>query len=76
MNLMATVTAPAVTCHALMMIARFGSLGSATHLGLAALGRLLTIGVGFTLVCNLILLPALIRPRPHRSELAASNSTA
>jgi predicted RND superfamily exporter protein len=48
----------------------------ATHLGLATLGRLLTLGVGFTLVCNLIVLPALIRLRPRRPELAESNRTA
>jgi hypothetical protein len=75
-NLLATSTARAVTYSALTTIASFGSLGLATHLGLATLGRLLTIGVGFTLVCNLIVLPALIRPRPHRSELAESSRTA
>jgi predicted RND superfamily exporter protein len=66
-NLLATSTARAVTYSALTTIASFGSLGLATHLGLATLGRLLTIGVGFTLVCNLIVLPALIRRRPRRS---------
>ncbi len=75
-NLLATSTARAVGYSALTTIASFGSLGLATHLGLATLGRLLTIGVGFTLVCNLIVLPALIRRRPHRSELAGSNRTA
>jgi hypothetical protein len=76
MNLLATSTARAVTYSALTTIASFGSLGLATHLGLATLGRLLTIGVGFTLVCNLIVLPALIRRRPHRSEVAESKPTA
>jgi hypothetical protein len=66
-NLLATSTARAVTFSALTTIASFGSLGFATHLGLATLGRLLTIGVGFTLVCNLIVLPALIRRRPRHS---------
>ena len=65
----ATSTARAVAYSALTTIASFGSLGLATHLGLATLGRLLTIGVGFTLVCNLIVLPALIRRPPGRSEL-------
>jgi hopanoid biosynthesis associated RND transporter like protein HpnN len=64
-SLLATSTARAVTYSALTTIASFGSLGLATHLGLATLGRLLTIGVGFTLVCNLIVLPALIRRRPR-----------
>ncbi|MBW2716454.1 MAG: MMPL family transporter, partial [Deltaproteobacteria bacterium] len=76
LNLLATSTARAVTYSALTTIASFGSLGLATHLGLATLGRLLTIGVGFTLVCNLIVLPALIRRRPHRSEVAESKPTA
>jgi len=75
-SLLATSTARAVTYSALTTIASFGSLGLATHLGLATLGRLLTIGVGFTLVCNLIVLPALIRRHPGRSELAESSRTA
>jgi hopanoid biosynthesis associated RND transporter like protein HpnN len=76
MNLLATSTARAVAFSALTTIASFGSLGLATHMGLATLGRLLTLGVGFTLVCNLIVLPALIRLRPRRPELAESNRTA
>jgi predicted RND superfamily exporter protein len=75
-SLLATSTARAVTYSALTTIASFGSLGLATHLGLATLGRLLTIGVGYTLVCNLIVLPALIRPRPHRSELTETSRIA
>jgi hopanoid biosynthesis associated RND transporter like protein HpnN len=75
-NLLATSTARAVAYSALTTIASFGSLGLATHLGLATLGRLLTIGVCFTVVCNLIVLPALIRPRPRRPELVESNRTA
>jgi hopanoid biosynthesis associated RND transporter like protein HpnN len=67
-NLLATSTARAVAYSALTTIASFGSLGLATHLGLATLGRLLTIGVTFTLICNLIVLPALIRLRPDRRE--------
>ena len=75
-NLLATSTARAVAYSALTTIASFGSLGLATHLGLATLGRLLTIGVCFTVVCNLVVLPALIRPRPRRPELVESNRTA
>ena len=75
-NLLATSTARAVAYSALTTIASFGSLGLATHMGLATLGRLLTIGVGFTLLCNLIVLPALIRRRPHHPELAESNRSA
>ena len=75
-NLLTTSTARAVAYSALTTIASFGSLGLATHLGLQTLGRLLTIGVGFTLVCNLIVLPALIRLRPDRSKLAGTNRAA
>jgi hypothetical protein len=77
-NLLATSTARAVAYSALTTIASFGSLGLATHLGLATLGRLLTIGVTFTLICNLIVLPALIRLRPDRRESTRreSDSTA
>jgi predicted RND superfamily exporter protein len=75
-NLLTTSTARAVAYSALTTIASFGSLGLASHLGLATLGRLLTIGVGFTLICNLIVLPALIRLRPQRSELAESDRSA
>lgn len=75
-NLLTTSTARAVAYSALTTIASFGSLGLASHLGLATLGRLLTIGVSFTLICNLIVLPALIRLRPQRSELAESDRSA
>jgi len=75
-NLLATSTARAVAYSALTTIASFGSLGLATHLGLATLGRLLTIGVAFTLVCNLIVLPTLIRRRPRRSDPATTDHTA
>ena len=65
-KLLGTSTARAVGFSALTTIASFGSLAFATHMGLATLGRLLTLGVGATLLCNLIVLPALIplRPRP------------
>jgi hopanoid biosynthesis associated RND transporter like protein HpnN len=74
-NLLATSTARAVAYSALTTIASFGSLGLATHLGLATLGRLLTLGVGFTIVCNLIVLPALIGLRPRRPKLAEPGRT-
>jgi hypothetical protein len=59
-NLLATSTARAVAFSAMTTIASFGTMGLATHLGLAALGRLLTLGVGFTILCNLVVLPSLI----------------
>ncbi len=75
-HLLGTSTARAVAFSAMTTIASFGSLGFATHLGMATLGQLLTLGVGFTIVCNLIVLPALIRLRPVRPELVASRSRA
>jgi len=66
-NLLGTSTARAVAFSALTTIASFGSLGLATHRGLATLGQLLTLGVGFTLACNLLVLPALIALHPRRA---------
>ncbi len=67
-NLLGTSTARAVGYSALTTIASFGTMGFASHLGLATLGQLLTLGVAFTLLCNLVVLPALIslgaRPAP------------
>jgi hypothetical protein len=72
-NLLGTSTARAVVFSALTTIASFGSLGFATHLGLATLGQLLTLGVSFTVVCNLLVLPALISLRPRRPKLVESS---
>ncbi len=55
-----TSTSRAVFWSALTTIASFGSLGLASHQGLATLGQLLTLGVGMTLISNLIFLPALL----------------
>jgi hypothetical protein len=62
-NLLGTSTARAVAYSALTTIASFGTMGLASHRGLATLGQLLTIGVGFTLLCNLVVLPALLTLR-------------
>jgi len=62
-SLLATSTAYAVLFSALTTIASFGSLGLASHRGMASMGQLLTIGVSLAVVCNLIVLPALIELR-------------
>jgi len=72
-NLLGTSTARAVAYSAMTTIASFGSLGFATHLGMATLGQLLTLGVGFTIICNLIVLPALIPLRPARPKLVKAS---
>jgi hopanoid biosynthesis associated RND transporter like protein HpnN len=59
-ELLGTSTAQAVLFSALTTMGSFGSLALSTHPGLASLGQLLLIGVIYTLVCNLIVLPALI----------------
>lgn len=64
-DLLGTSTAQGVFWSALTTIASFGSLGFASHLGMASLGQLLTLGVALTLACNLLVLPALL---PRRGE--------
>jgi hopanoid biosynthesis associated RND transporter like protein HpnN len=60
-NLLRTGTARAVLLSALTTMASFGTLGFSSHLGLASLGQLLTLGIALVLVCNLVVLPALVR---------------
>jgi hopanoid biosynthesis associated RND transporter like protein HpnN len=59
-NLLTTSTARAIAYGSLTNVASFGTMGLASHLGLATMGQLLTVGVILTLVCNLVVLPALI----------------
>ena len=65
--LLSTSTARAVVFSSLTTIASFGSLGFASHRGIASLGQLLTLGVVLTLLSNLVVLPALIALRANRS---------
>jgi hopanoid biosynthesis associated RND transporter like protein HpnN len=60
-NLLRTGTARAVFLSALTTMASFGTLGFSSHLGIASLGQLLTLGIALVLLCNLIVLPALVR---------------
>ncbi len=59
-ELLATSTSRAVLWSALTTIASFGSLGFASHRGMASLGQLLTLGIALMLIANLMVLPALI----------------
>jgi predicted RND superfamily exporter protein len=59
-NLLTTSTARAIAYGSLTNVASFGTMGLASHLGLATMGQLLSVGVILTLVCNLVVLPALI----------------
>jgi predicted RND superfamily exporter protein len=57
-------------------MASFGSLALVTHPGIRSLGELLLVGVFFTLLANLVVLPALIAgSRPARGAAAAGSGT-
>ncbi|MGI9452790.1 MAG: MMPL family transporter, partial [Geminicoccaceae bacterium] len=53
-------TSRAVLFSALTTIASFGSLAVSPHLGMASMGLLLTVAILWSLVCTLIILPALL----------------
>jgi hopanoid biosynthesis associated RND transporter like protein HpnN len=57
---LATSTARAVLYSTLTTIASFGNLAFATHVGMASMGKLLTIGMFCVLAATLLLLPALL----------------
>jgi len=67
-SLLETSTANAVVFSAATTIASFGSLAFATHRGMASLGQLLTLGVSMTVLCNLVVLPALLELRARRGR--------
>jgi hypothetical protein len=60
-NLLRTGTARAVLLSALTTMASFGTLAFSSHSGIASLGQLLTLGIALVLLCNLVVLPALVR---------------
>ncbi|MEX2455457.1 MAG: MMPL family transporter, partial [Rhodospirillaceae bacterium] len=60
----ATATPRAVVFSALTTIASFGSLAVSSHRGTASMGELLTVSIALTLVCTLVVLPALMRLWP------------
>ena len=59
-NLLETSTARGVLYSSLTTVASFGSLGLATHRGMASMGQLLTVGVALAVLCNLFFLPAFV----------------
>ena len=66
-----TSTARAVVFSALTTTCGFGNLAVSTHLGTASMGTMLAFGLGFTLICTLVLLPsmlALSTDRPTNSK--------
>ena len=58
-----TSTPRAVLFSALTTIGSFGSIALSGHPGTASMGVLLTIAISLTLVCTLVLLPALLAIR-------------
>lgn len=60
-NIYGASTPRAVLFSALTTVASFGSLMLSPHRGTASMGELLSIAIGFTLLCTLIVLPAAFR---------------
>jgi hopanoid biosynthesis associated RND transporter like protein HpnN len=58
--LLSTSTPRAMVFSALTTMASFGSLVVSSHNGMASMGELLTIAIGFTLLSTLVVLPALL----------------
>jgi predicted RND superfamily exporter protein len=67
-HLVRTSTGRAVAFSGLTTLASFGSLSLAPHLGIATLGRMLSLGVLMMLLCTLVVLPAFLSPHPGRSD--------
>ncbi len=66
-DLLGTTTARAVFYSALTTTVSFGSLAFSSHRGMQGMGIVLSMGMLLTVVCNLIVLPALIdlrKPEP------------
>ena len=59
-DVLGTSTARAVFYAAVTTVMAFGSLGFASHKGMSATGQLLTIGVALTLICYVVVLPAVL----------------
>ena len=61
-GVLATSTTRAVLTSALTTICGFGSLAFSPHPGMAGMGAVLAIGLAATLVCTLVVLPAIMTP--------------
>ena len=61
-----TSTPRAVLFSALTTVGSFGALALSTHRGTASMGLLLTIAIGLTLACTLVVLPALLHEAGRR----------
>jgi hopanoid biosynthesis associated RND transporter like protein HpnN len=72
-RLLATSTARAVVYSSINTVGSFGTLGFATHRGIASMGQLLALGVALTVICNLVVLPALISLRERGIKSRPAN---
>ncbi|MDH5552789.1 MAG: MMPL family transporter, partial [Nitrosomonas sp.] len=70
-NLLHTSTARAILYSALTTLVGFGSLAYSPHQGTASMGLLLAVGVLLTLICVLIILPALLHTVERREARVA-----
>ncbi len=69
-GLLASCTPRAVLFSALTTVGSFGALALSSHRGTASMGLLLTIAIALTLVCTLVVLPALLSwHRGRRGEV-------
>ena len=57
-QILQTSTARAVLFSSLTTVCGFGNLALSPHRGMASMGVMLSIGIGFVLLCTLIVLPA------------------
>jgi len=62
-NVLRTSTARAVWFSSLTTICSFGNLLFSPHTGTASMGLVLCIGISMTIVCTLVVLPALLRSK-------------
>lgn len=73
-DVLASSTARAVWFAALTTILSFGSLAFAPHRGMASLGRVLTLGVALTLLCYVVVLPAVLAWDDERRKRTLARS--
>lgn len=69
--MMATCTPRAVLFSALTMIAAFGTLALSDHPGIASMGLLLAVAITLTLLCTVVVLPALMTVINQRATAGA-----
>ena len=68
-ELLATTTARAVFYSALTTAVSFGTLAFSSHRGMASLGIVLSIGMILTILCTLVVLPALLEWQSEHSKV-------